>query len=204
MLLVIATWAVYAAPAYLLWPLVFRWKYGFSAWKAPLLPRSAYEATDVFLAVVLVGYSAALAAWWASAGAAPHDAPSSDWNTRGWWTVGGVAAWAVGGALRISALRALGPHWRIGQDESDQRHQFIARGIYRWTRHPINLGLIVVASGQVLLVIGAGGPVAAPAGLLAGAVLYALVQNANENRYWARRGRAPTPGVPSPHATRDG
>ncbi|MCW5765559.1 MAG: hypothetical protein KIT68_06235 [Phycisphaeraceae bacterium] len=198
MLLVLATWAMYAAPAYLLWPVVFRWRYGFSAWKAPVLPRTMYQATDCFLAVVLVGYSVALGAWALRSGA---PAGVVAWND---WTAGGLAAWASGCGLRIAALRALGPHWRIGQDESDERHEFVARGIYRWTRHPINLGLIIVAVGQVMLVIGAGGPAAAPAVLLAGAVLYALVQNANENCSWARR-REPAPGgVRSGHATGDG
>lgn len=175
-MLPVITWLTYAGTGYVLYTLLFRVRYGFSPWVAPVWPRNAYHLADCFLACVLLGYSAWLVVPWLRAGM-----PAAvEWSAASWI---GLGIWACGCLLRISAVWSLGPHWRIGQDETDTKHTFVATGIYRYTRHPINLGLIVVAIGQACMT----GPDASALFLLIGAGAYAVVQNSNETRYWKRR-----------------
>lgn len=181
----VATWLLYAVPAYLLYPVFFQVRYGFSPWVTRAIPRTRYEATDVFLAVVLIGYSIWLVVPWLLSGA-KAGVEVADFGVATW---AGLSLWALGALLRISALWALGRHWRIGQDERDSGHEFVRRGVYRLLRHPINLALIVVALGQTMLT----GFTLGSWVLLGGAIVYAVVQNANENRYWRLRSNAGTP-----------
>lgn len=171
------TWLVYAVPAYVVWPVVFRRRYGHAAWVEPLVPRTAYQWTDFGLGLLLSGYTVWLAASWAAGGAAAV----VRFDGR---VAAGLGVCASGCGLRVWAVWALGPHWRIGQDDSDQKHEFVVRGPYRYYRHPINLALVIVAVGQGVLT----GLDARAWALIGGAAVYAAIQNAREDRHW--RGRA--------------
>jgi protein-S-isoprenylcysteine O-methyltransferase Ste14 len=161
-------WLIYALPAYILWPLLFPLRYGFWPIAGRFPPRNLYGWIDALLGVWLVAYSA-----WIVLGHAPIPDGLGG-------TIGGLALWCIGAALRWWAVAALGPHWRIGQDESDQRAEFVAAGPYRFIRHPINAALILVAGGQALMT----GLDARPLMLLALSVLYFLIQGRAEERRW--------------------
>lgn len=165
-----ATWLTYAVTAYVLWTVYHRVRYGRSPVVQRFPPRRLYEWMDFGLGVCLVAYSA-----WIVLG--PGTRPISVW--------GGAAVWMAGFALRVWAVVTLGPHWRMGQDESDTTTEFVARGPYRFMHHPINTALVVVAIGQALMT----GLDWRAMFLLAFSVVYLLVQARAEERYWEKRRR---------------
>jgi protein-S-isoprenylcysteine O-methyltransferase Ste14 len=171
-MLPIVLWLVYAVPAYVLWTLVFRVRYGFSPVAERFPPRNMYQWMDTLLFVTLLGYSA-----WLVLGPRPDPA-------RALSVPAGFAVWALGVGLRWWAISTLGKHWRIGQDEKDQRAAFVATGPYRLIRHPINAALILVAGGMLLM----NGPEARTLVLLGVSVIYYAVQGRAEDRRW--RGKA--------------
>ena len=66
--------------------------------------------------------------------------------------VAGGFVYALGLALRMSALRSLGAAWSIQLDRADARvHSVVRGGPYRWIRHPIYLGAILETVGIALL-----------------------------------------------------
>ncbi len=105
------TWLCYAVPAYLLWPLVFRVRYGRSPLAERFPPRDLYSTIDFVLALCLIGYSA-----WIVFGAIPL--PISTWA--------GLGVFGVGLALRAWAVLSLGRNWRIGQDTHDTTTVFVS------------------------------------------------------------------------------
>lgn len=163
-----ALWLVYALPAYVLWTLLFPLRYGFWPVKGRYPPRKFYEWVDFGLCLTLIGYSV-----WIVLGPAPDPA-------RVISVPAGVCFWAMGALLRLWAVVTLGEHWRIGQDESDERSQFVATGPYRLIHHPINAALIIVAVGQALMT----GLDARALLLLTVSVLYFLIQGRAEDRRW--------------------
>jgi protein-S-isoprenylcysteine O-methyltransferase Ste14 len=95
---------------------------------------------------------------------------------QGWWLLPGgeplrwtgVALSALGLALRIAAMRQLGP--RFSPRIAVQRdHALETRGLYGWVRHPGYLGAWLVAVGGTLAF---GGGVALPLVLLMGLLLH--------------------------------
>lgn len=176
-------WLLYAIPAYVLGPIVFRLRYGFSPVKERFPPRTRYQWVDFGLGVALTLYSIwiALPALWPSAPWAATLQP--DEPAHNLLTNAGVALWAAGCLLRIWTVTTLGPNWRIGQDDRDDRAQFVATGPYRFLKHPINAGLILVAAGLCGVTALETGSVL----LLAGAVAYYLEQGRAEERFWADR-----------------
>lgn len=172
-MLAIVLWLLYAVPAYVLYTLVFRLRYGFSPVAERFPPRDLYGCMDMLLFATLMGYSA-----WLVLGPWPtrEDAIS---------LLAGGALWVAGVGLRWWAIAALGKHWRIGQDEKDERAAFVATGPYRLLRHPINAALILVAAGMMLLT----GPEARAVLLLAVSIVYYAVQGRAEDRRW-RKGKA--------------
>jgi isoprenylcysteine carboxyl methyltransferase (ICMT) family protein YpbQ len=178
-MLPLLTWLLYALPAYILWPVVFRLRYGHRAWVEPLIPRNSYQLTDFALGAALISYTLWLAIPWLSAGApvaVNATAPAA----------AGLVVWFLGCALRAWAIKALGPNWRIGHDVHDPNHHFVARGPYRFYKHPINLALILVAIGQALIT----GFDARAIFLILAAAAYALIQNTREERFWRAKTRA--------------
>jgi protein-S-isoprenylcysteine O-methyltransferase Ste14 len=172
-------WLVYAVPAYLLWPLIFRSRYRFWPFAERFPPRDLYGWVDLFLGLMLVGYSA-----WVVL--RPHAGATT--------STAGAAVWGCGFLLRWWAVAALGRNWRIGQDPSDQRAEFVATGPYKLMRHPINAALILVAIGQALMT----GLDAGAMGLLTYAVVYFVVQGRAEERRWATANSKPRSAARDP------
>lgn len=162
-----ALWLIYAVPAYLLWPVVFRARHGFWPFAEKFPPRNLYGWIDFILAFTLIGYSA----WVVFR---PHPGAIS--------LHAGALVWGAGFLLRWWAIAALGRNWRIGQDAGDSRAEFVATGPYRLMHHPINAALILVAIGQSLMT----GLDAGSLWLLAWSVVYFVVQGRAEERRWAK------------------
>lgn len=167
-------WLLYAVPAYLLWPIVFRLHYKRSAIAEAFPPRNLYDLIDFALGACLVAYSC-----WIVLGPRPDHAAAISVPT-------GVAVWAAGCSLRIWAVWTLGPHWRIGLDEKDTTTQCVKAGPYKIMDHPINTALVIVAIGQALMT----GVDARAIFSLAFALAYLFLQAGAEKRYWSRRAGA--------------
>jgi protein-S-isoprenylcysteine O-methyltransferase Ste14 len=176
MTLAAITWLVYAVPAYLLYTVVFRIRYGKSAVAEQFPPRNLYGWIDFALAGCLIGYSV-----WVVFGAATAEPVS---------ILAGLCFWSAGCLLRIWAVWTLGPHWRIGQDESDGTTEYVRTGPYRIMDHPINSALVLVAIGQALM----AGLDARAIFLLGFAVTYLLVQAGAEKAFWRSRTAKPLSG----------
>jgi protein-S-isoprenylcysteine O-methyltransferase Ste14 len=63
----------------------------------------------------------------------------------------GLALVAAGAALSASSVFLMGRAWRIGIDP-ENRTDLADRGPYRWIRHPIYGGWLVMLVGQILVV----------------------------------------------------
>ena len=163
-----ALWLVYALPAYVLWTLLFPLRYGFWPVVGRFPPRNLYAWVDFALGLTLIGYSG-----WIVLGPAPDPAKVISIQA-------GICFWGAGALLRLWAVVTLGEHWRIGQDESDERAQFVATGPYRLIHHPINAALILVAGGQALMT----GLDARAMLLLVVSVAYFLIQGRAEEKRW--------------------
>ena len=169
-MLPVVLWLLYAVPAYVLYTLVFRARYGFSPVTERFPPTNLYGWMDMLLFVALAGYSV-----WLVLGPQPDPARSVS-------IPAGIVLWGVGVALRWWAIAALGKHWRIGQDQKDERAAFVATGVCRLVRHPINAALILVAAGMMLLT----GPEARALLLLPASIVYYAVQGRAEDRRWRK------------------
>ncbi|MEP7365354.1 MAG: isoprenylcysteine carboxylmethyltransferase family protein [Acidobacteriota bacterium] len=65
------------------------------------------------------------------------------------WT--GLALFTAGLALAIAARITLGANWTdIEQGAVGQRHEVVARGVYRFIRHPIYTGDVLLVAGLEL------------------------------------------------------
>ena len=176
------TWLMYAVPAYVLYTVVFRLRYGRSAVAERFPPRDLYGWIDYGLAACLISYSC-----WIVFGVSRAEAIS---------VAAGVGFWALGAMLRIWAVWALGRNWRIGQDDNDTT-EFVRTGPYRFMHHPINSALVLVAIGQAFMT----GLDARAMFLLGFSVAYLLIQASAEKRYWQRRAQANTASVNEPSPT---
>lgn len=163
------TWLAYAVPAYVLYTVVFRIRYGKSAVAERFPPRNLYGWVDFALAACLIGYSL-----WIVFGAHAAEPVS---------VAAGACFWGAGCLLRIWAVWTLGPHWRIGQDERDETTEYVKTGPYRFMDHPINCALVLVGIGQALMT----GLDARAMFLLGFSVAYLVVQAGAEKRYWAAK-----------------
>lgn len=66
------------------------------------------------------------------------------------WVSGlGWAAYGLSLLLVVAAQATMGESWRIGID--DRRTALVARGIYRWVRHPIYAGMMGLVLALLLL-----------------------------------------------------
>jgi protein-S-isoprenylcysteine O-methyltransferase Ste14 len=73
-----------------------------------------------------------------------QDAPLSVWEWLGW------AIFGAGVALRVLALRALGPFY-AGGTVIYEGHQVVDTGPYRYIRHPLHLGTTAEVAGLAML-----------------------------------------------------
>ena len=64
----------------------------------------------------------------------------------------GLAILAAGAALSLASIFLMGRAWRIGIDP-ENRTELADQGPYRWVRHPIYSGWLVMLIGTVKLVM---------------------------------------------------
>ena len=103
---------------------------------------------------------------------------------RGYLAAPGLAAQLAGSALLFGGLALLvtaqldlGASWRIGIDEN-ARPGLVTSGLYRFSRNPIFLALLIALAGYVMLV-----PTPLSLALLAGAYLGIRQQIVEEEKY---------------------
>ena len=161
-------WISFVLSALVLVPSTFYLRY--KRW--PLLssfpPRDSYMFVNCLYGIAQAVYTA-----WLLLGTEPQ--PVS--------TTAGLVVFASGSALALWAVITMGPNWRMGQDENDQRVRFVSHGPFSIMRHPIYAGLVIIAVGQGLLT-GFDGRAFL---LIAASGAYAAVQGRAEARYWKRR-----------------
>ncbi len=63
----------------------------------------------------------------------------------------GIAVMAVGALVAAVSIFAMGRAWRIGIDP-ENRSELAEDGPYRWIRHPIYSGMLVVLAGTAILI----------------------------------------------------
>lgn len=158
-------WGVYLVFAYALVPLLFRFRFGF--WPFAFR-RDAYTVVDMAYAGVLALYSWAVFF-------RPISAPVT--------TIGGFLTIAVGVALQLWAVFAMGPNWRIGQDPGDRSVEYVTTGPFRYFRDPIYISLILVAIGHGLLQGMQGWSIC----FLIATLGHCVIQGQMEAKDWRRR-----------------
>jgi methyltransferase len=72
------------------------------------------------------------------------------WPAFGWWTWLGLAAFVAGQAFRYSSMAALGPRWNTRVYVLPAA-PLVAKGPYRFLRHPIYVGVALELLGFPLL-----------------------------------------------------
>jgi len=97
----------------------------------------------------------------------------------------GLVLVVAGAALSASSIFLMGPAWRIGIDP-ENRTDLADQGPYRWIRHPIYSGWLLMMAGEVLVV---PHPTIAVAALIttAGVVVEALREERHLHRTFGER-----------------
>jgi protein-S-isoprenylcysteine O-methyltransferase Ste14 len=164
----VATWIAYLSVHFLLVPGWFAWRYRRLPYALRWLPRDGYDLVESAYGLLVAGYTMAILI-------GPLAEPRS--------TVAAVACVIAGSALIVWTVATLGSSWRIGQDECDTTCVNVAHGPYRFSRHPIYVGMAISAFGQMLLTA------ADMRGLilLVGTIAYGLTQGRAESRRWGNR-----------------
>ena len=67
------------------------------------------------------------------------------------WPKLGAAVFAAGIALVAAAISDMGPSWQMGFDQTVPEHGLVKTGVFRLSRNPIYLGLIVLFIGWLLV-----------------------------------------------------
>ena len=140
------------------------------------LAQNLRDAMLFVLPVLLIG-QAAVAAWW------PEALPLSEADSRavaGLRSALGAVLLFGGLVLQAAAMLDLGGSWRIGIEEG-ARPGLVTGGLYRFSRNPIFLALIVVLAGYTLLL-----PTLRSALILAGTALAVRQQISQEESYLLR------------------
>lgn len=140
------------------------------------LAQNLRDAMLVVLPVLLIG-QAAVAAWW------PEALPLSEADSRavaGLRSALGALLLFGGLVLQAAAMLDLGGSWRIGIEEG-ACPGLVTGGLYRFSRNPIFLALIVVLAGYTLLL-----PTLLSALILAGTALAVRQQISQEESYLLR------------------
>lgn len=67
------------------------------------------------------------------------------------WPKAGMAVFAAGMALVATAIADMGPSWQMGFDQTVPEHGLVKTGVFRLSRNPIYLGLVVLSIGWFLV-----------------------------------------------------
>lgn len=138
--------------------------------------QNVRDAMLLVLPILLIGQAAVAAGW-------PEALPLSEADLRaapGVRVALGALLLLGGLLLQAAAMLDLGASWRIGIEEG-ARPGLVTGGLYRFSRNPIFLALIVVLAGYNLLI-----PTLLSAVILFGAVLAIRQQIAEEENYLLR------------------
>lgn len=128
-------WITYWTAAFGVAPVIFRYRFG--RWPFVFrLPRDKY-------AIVEYAYGALLATFTWALIATPSPESIS--------IPAGLTLIISASVLQAWAEWTLGRNYRIGQDPNDTGCQLIVDGPYRFMRHPVYVGLVMVVVGQTLL-----------------------------------------------------
>jgi protein-S-isoprenylcysteine O-methyltransferase Ste14 len=120
---------------------------GWIVWLAPFLlfPRSPHRPSRVDRRArwgMLLEALAFAMVWWPSRTALPPSA---------WQYVVSVGCVGLACGFSWTAVRALGPHWRVDAG-LDPNHHLVQSGPYRFVRHPIYSSLLFLLLGTGMLV----------------------------------------------------
>lgn len=140
----------------LIWPMARTWR------RHRVFALVVHRTRDPLGRYVGRGFGAGVAgiAAWSVLYAALGPAPLGVWEAPAPLRAAGLLAALLGLVLVLVAQAQMGASWRIGID--DQPTGLVARGVYRWVRHPIYTGLLAMLVGVVALtpsawtVMGAG------------------------------------------------
>jgi protein-S-isoprenylcysteine O-methyltransferase Ste14 len=143
---------------------------GIVLFRSASLGQQVRDAMLVVLFLLLLGQAAATVAW-------PDQIQVASGLTAG----AGTTLMLGGIALLVVAQLDLGASWRIGVDEG-AKPGLVTGGLYRWTRNPIYLALLVVFTGYALLL-----PRPLSLFLLGAAFIGILRQVRAEERYLAEK-----------------
>lgn len=170
-------WLTYLALAFVIAPAIFRLRYGRWPYAYSVKRYDAYQWIDFTYGTVAIGLAVCLL--------------FSD-SSRSISSPGGLALGVLAVMLMTLAVISMGPSWRIGQSRSDESVQKVTSGLYRYTRHPIYIALMLLATA-VFVMLGMRWYTVAFVLITAA---YCYIQARNENRRWhsdASTGDVPTP-----------
>ncbi|MDP2316305.1 MAG: isoprenylcysteine carboxylmethyltransferase family protein [Pseudomonadota bacterium] len=129
----------------LVWPMLRTWR------RHGVFALVVHQTRDPLGRFVGRGFGAGVAgiAAWATVYAALGPAPLGVWDAPMVLRSGGLLAALVGLAVVLAAQAQMGASWRIGIDSEPTA--LVARGLYRWVRHPIYTGLLAMLVGVAAL-----------------------------------------------------
>lgn len=127
-------WVSYLVIGFLVLPALFWLRYRRSSIVTPLWPKTRYDWIEHGAGHAYVLFTISLFLW--SLDPAPFPTVA-------------LLLWASGVILQVWSIVALGPHWRIGQDEQDASCEYVARGPYAVIAHPIYWSIALVMIGLV-------------------------------------------------------
>ncbi len=129
----------------LVWPMVRTWR------RHHVFALVVHKTRDPLGRYVGRGFGAGVAgiAAWSALYAVLGPEPLGVWAVPAAVKAAGVLAALVGLALVLVAQAQMGASWRIGIDSEPTG--LVARGLYRWVRHPIYMGLLAMLVGVVAL-----------------------------------------------------
>jgi protein-S-isoprenylcysteine O-methyltransferase Ste14 len=165
---VVWLWLAYLALSFVVWPSVFRAKFGRWPFAYAFPPTDSATLVDCVYALVLALYTGALLI-------GDPIAPQS--------LAGGLALFGVGYALQMWAIVTMGRHWRFGRSSRDDTAEFVSHGAFRVLRHPIYASIIIIAFAMGLLA-GFDGRAAL---LIFASCLYFGIQGRAETLHWRAR-----------------
>lgn len=161
----VAAWIAYICVHFVVVPGYFAWRYHRSPYALRWLPRNGYDVSESAYGMLVAGYTLAILL------GSPGESNS---------TLPGLTCHIAGSGLIVWAVATLGSNWRIGQDEGDTTCVYMTHGPYRFLRHPIYIGMVIAAFGQLVLT---GGDIPGLT-LVVGTVAYAVFQGRAESRRW--------------------
>lgn len=169
-------WTGYLVVAFVVLPLVFLARYGFSPFVIGRV-RDRYGMVEWAYGIAVGVYT-----FWLWLGSAPRS-----WGEP--MQVMGLILAIGSGVLVVAGSLSMGRSWRIGQAEEDPRAELVRGVLQRILGHPIYVGLCGLALGMLLL-----DAHARSGAFLAVTLAYSVVQGRAEGRRWVGKHSRATTG----------